>query len=132
MSRERRSISERKIRRIREPEDRPTTPRDVIKGTRKPRGLKPAAKNYYSKVAFGIGNGAVAGVAFLYFGVSPELWLILLLVGLVICVIFIRYVLKVSREEVDNKRLWFSGAFTFTLLFIVVSSLLWMTSLPVG
>ena len=132
MSRERRSISERKIRRIREPEDRQSTPRDVIKGTKKPRGLKPASKNYYSKVAFGIGNGAAAGIAFLFFDISPDLWFILLLVGLIVCAAFIRYVLRVSSEEVDNKRLWLSGTFTFTLLFIVVSSLFWMLPGPAG
>ncbi|MFW9855436.1 MAG: hypothetical protein ACFFFG_10255 [Candidatus Thorarchaeota archaeon] len=130
MSRERRSISERKIRRIREPEDGTTTPRDVKKGTRRPSGLKPSAKNYYSKVAFGIGNGTIAGIAFLFFNLSPDLWLVLLIAGLVLCALFIRYVLKVPREEVDNKRLWLSGTFTFILLFVVVSSLFWMVPGP--
>jgi hypothetical protein len=95
------------------------------------RGLKPGAKNYYSKVAFGIGNGTIAGIGFVFFELSPELWLVLLVAGLVLCAVFIRYILKVSRDDVDNKRLWLSGTFTFTLLFIVVSSLFWMFPGPI-
>lgn len=134
MSRERRSISQRKIRRIQRATDESTLQPEAETTITKPTELAPNTKMYYTKVCFGIGTGLLAGLIYMLPGVSASerillllpIWFIILILGLVICVIFVRFVLHISEDQIDQKRLWLSGTFTFTVLFIVVSSLVWM------
>lgn len=129
MSRERRDISQRKIRRIqRSTED--STFQLEPKSESFFRGLKPNAKMYYTKVGFGLGSGIITGMSLLFLNISPDLWLVMLIIAFIICIFFIRYVLKISSEEIDMKRLWLSGTVTFLLMFIVMASLIWMIPGP--
>ncbi|MFX0209121.1 MAG: hypothetical protein ACFFDT_24265, partial [Candidatus Hodarchaeota archaeon] len=92
----------------------------------KPQGRAPNTKMYYTKICFGVGSGTATGFLFLLLNVSPELWILILIGSLIICVTFVRYVLKIPYDQIDQKRLWLSGTFTFVILFIVFTSLVWM------
>jgi len=131
MSRERRNISQRKIRKIsRTPEvesEKPETRRSPYKFNE----LSPNTRMYYTKVIFGAISGIITGTTFVLFpAISPIIWFLFLIVGLGACIAVIRLILKITPEEVDQKRLIFSGTFTFTLLFIVLTSLIWMLPGP--
>ena len=129
MSRERRNISQRKIRRIQRSSDDSTFKMET-ESESKIKGMKPNTLMYYTKVGFGAGTGILSGVSFNWLDISPDLWFVILLGGLIVCIAFIRYGLKISAEDVDLKRLLFSGTFTFILLFIVITSLIWMIPGP--
>ncbi|MFX0015572.1 MAG: hypothetical protein ACFFB2_11690 [Promethearchaeota archaeon] len=122
MSKERRHISQRKIRRIK----RVTKPEEVESRSETTTGLAPNTKMYYTKVSFGVCTGLVTGFLFVVSEVFLNWWLLILVLALVTCVLFVRYVLKISSEDIDQKRLWLSGTFTFLVLFIVMTSLVWM------
>jgi hypothetical protein len=127
MSRERRNISQRKIRKI----SRKTEDLVIEKETNASKlnisGFSPNTKLYYSKVIFGASTGIITGVLYVFFpSVSTDFWFIFLIFGLSLCVVYVRRVLGILPEEIDAKRLWFSGTFTFVLLFIVLTSLIWM------
>ena len=98
----------------------------------KKKGLTPNNKMYYTKVLFGLFSGFLTGAVFVFFkdAVSTEWWFVIMLFGLFICVGFIRLGLGLSADEVDSKRLWLSGTFTFIVLFIVSSALGWMFLFP--
>lgn len=132
MSKERRDISRRKIRRIKRVSEDSTFQLEPKIKEIKTTGLKPNTKLYYSKVSFGVTSGFITGFTFLLLDVSPpiNIWFLLLIAGLVTCVLFVRYVLKISPDELDQKRVWLSGTFTFVLLFIVVTALIWMIPGP--
>ncbi len=131
LSKERRYISQRKIRRIKRSTDDSSFQLESEPSETKPQGLAPNTKLYYSKVCFGVGTGAIAGLLFLSLVVSPQerqfYWILILIGGLITCVIFVRYFLKIPYEQLDQKRLWLSGTFTFVVLFIVFSGLVWMS-----
>lgn len=129
LSKERRYISQRKIRRIKRSTDDSSFQLESEPSETKPQGLAPNTKLYYSKVCFGIGTGAVAGILFLSSVVSPSYWILILIGGLITSIIFVRYVLKIPYEKLDQKRLWLSGTFTFVILFIVFTSLVWMSQI---
>ncbi len=134
MSRERRHISQRKIRRIKRVTDDSALQLETESTATKPTGLSPNTKMYYTKVCFGIGTGLIAGLIYMFPGVSASerillllpIWFIILILGLLICVFFVRFILHITEDQIDQKRLWLSGTFTLTVLFIVVSSLMWM------
>ena len=131
MSRERRNIRQRKIRRI----SRKTEDLDLEQTERSSRlnytGLSPNTKLYYSKVVFGAATGTVTGSLFVFFpDISTDFWFIFLLMGLVLCVTYVRKVLQILPEDIDRRRVWLSGTFTFVLLFIVITSLIWMLPGP--
>ncbi|MHA1977928.1 MAG: hypothetical protein ACW98I_13560 [Candidatus Hodarchaeales archaeon] len=131
MSRERRNVSQRKIRKIsRKPEDDlPIT--ETRRSTYKFNELSPNTRMYYTKVISGAISGLITGTIFLVFSsISPGTWFFFWVTGLSICIAFIRLGLKITPDEVDQKRLIFSGTFTYTLLFIVISSLIWMLQGP--
>ncbi|MFX0152355.1 MAG: hypothetical protein ACFFAJ_16325 [Candidatus Hodarchaeota archaeon] len=132
LSKERRDISQRKIRRIKRKSDDTTFQLDTRPKEVKTKGLKPNTKLYYTKVSFGVGSGLISGFAFLLFDFSPpiDIWLLVLIASLLSCLFFVRYILRISPDELDQKRLWLSGTFTFVLLFIVVTSLIWMLPGP--
>ncbi len=129
LSKERRYISQRKIRRIKRPTDDSSFELESEPSVIKPQGLAPNTKMYYTKICFGVGGGIATGLIFLLSNVSPELWIIILIGSLIICVTFVRYGLKIPYDQVDQKRLWLSGTFTFVILFIVFTSLVWMIQL---
>lgn len=129
LSKERRYISQRKIRRIKRSTDDSTFQLESEPSETKPQGLAPNTKLYYSKVCFGVSTGVIAGVLFLSSVVSPSYWILILIGGLITSVIFVRYVLKIPYEKLDQKRLWLSGTFTFVILFIVFTSLVWMSQI---
>jgi hypothetical protein len=126
LSKERRDISQRKIRKIKQASDEQTFKLDSDLKEKTFEGLKPNTKLFYTKISFGVSLGTLAGLFFVFFDISPELWFIVVILGLVVCVGFARYVLHISTEDVDQKRIWLSGTFTYVLLFIVVTSLVWM------
>ena len=131
MSRERRHISQRKIRKISRKTDDLEIEKDTDTSKLSIGGLSPNTKLYYSKVIFGAVSGTMTGALYLFFpSVSTDLWIIFLIIGLSLCVTYVRRVLRILPEEIDGKRLWFSGTFTFILLFIVLTSLIWMLPGP--
>ena len=131
MSRERRNISQRKIRRISQKPDEIDLEKDESKYNLKFDKLSPNTKLYYSKVIFGASSGAFTGTFFLLFpSISTDVWFVFLITGLSLCVAFVRQILKILPDQIDSKRIWLSGTFTFVLLFIVVSSLIWMLPGP--
>ena len=131
MSRERRDLSKRKIRRISRKEEESKDQVNLGKSTLKLNDLSPNTKLYYTKVITGAFSGLVTGIIFLVIpDISPDIWILFLVMGLAIAIAIFRLYLKVTPEEIDMKRLLFSGTFTFTLLFIVLSSLLWMLPGP--
>ncbi|MHA2389206.1 MAG: hypothetical protein ACXACW_10850, partial [Candidatus Hodarchaeales archaeon] len=84
-----------------------------------------------TKVVSGAISGLVTGSIFVLFpAISPNIWFLFLIAGLGISIAIIRLILKITPDEVDQKRLIFSGTFTFTLLFIVITSLIWMLPGP--
>ncbi len=131
MSRERRNISQRKIRRIsQKPEDEVSSP-EVKKSNFRFNELSPNTRMYYTKVVFGAVSGLFTGSMFVIFPeISTGSWFLFWLSSLSICIMFIRLGLRITPIEVDQKRLIFSGTFTFTLLFIVITSLIWMLPGP--
>lgn len=134
MSRERRYISQRKIRRIKRVTDDSALQLDTESTATKPAGLSPNTKMYYTKVCFGIGTGVISGLIHMFLGVAASerilllfpIWFTILILGLLTCLFFVRFILHIPDDQVDQKRLWLSGTFTFTVLFIVVSALTWM------
>ena len=132
MSKERRVISQRKIRRIKRASEESTFQLDTEISGKKPQGMTPNTILYYSKVGFSIGCGTIGGFLYLMLDeniltdIQDYFWILILLIGLVICVFFVRYGLKIPEDEVDQKRLWLSGTFTYVVLFIVFTSLIWM------
>lgn len=126
LSKERRYISQRKIRRIKRTTDDSSFELESEPSLSKPQGLTPNTKMYYTKVCFGVGSGTATGLLFLLLNISPEFWILILIGSLIICVTFVRYVLKIPYDQIDQKRLWLSGTFTFVILFIVFTSLVWM------
>ncbi|MHA1443454.1 MAG: hypothetical protein ACTSR4_01710 [Candidatus Hodarchaeales archaeon] len=131
MSRERSNISKRKIRKISRKIDESDDQIDMDKNAQKGNGLSPNTKLYYTKVITGTLTGLFSGIIFVLFdGASTDMWFLFLIIGLTISGAVFRLYLKVTPEELDFKRLLFSGTFTFTLLFIVLSSLIWMLQGP--
>jgi hypothetical protein len=131
MSRERRNLSQRKIRRISQKPEDEITSSAVTKSSFKFNEFSPNTRMYYTKVIFGGLTGLITGSIFVIFpAISPGTWFLFWISGLGICIIFIRLGLGITSLEVDQKRLIFSGTFTFTLLFIVITSLIWMLPGP--
>ena len=131
MSRERRDLSKRKIRKISRKPDESSDKIEISKNALKLQELSPNTKLYYTKVICGALSGIITGLIFtLLPDVSPSIWILFLIMGLAIAVAIFRLYLKVTPEELDLKRLIFSGTFTFTLLFVVLSSLIWMIPGP--
>jgi len=126
LSRERRHISQRKIRRIKRTTDDSSFQLESEPSEVKIKGLAPNTKMYYTKIAFGVSSGTLTGFLFVLSEVFLNWWLLVLIVALIVCVIFVRYVLNITPNEIDQKRLWLSGTFTFLVLFIVMTSLVWM------
>ncbi len=126
LSRERRYISQRKIRRVKRSTDDSSFELESEQSVTKPQGLAPKTKMYYTKVCFGIITGIFSGTLFLLSRDTVDFWLFILIGGLVSSVFFVRYGLKITDDQVDQKRLWLSGTFTFVILFIVFTSLVWM------
>ncbi len=132
MSRERRNISQRKIRRISQKPEDEIISAPVKRSNFNFKGLSPNTQMYYTKVIFGAISGIITGSTFVLFpAISPGSWFLFWLSGLGICITFVRLGLRITPEEVDQKRLIFSGTFTFTLLFIVITSLIWMLPGPI-
>jgi F0F1-type ATP synthase assembly protein I len=131
LSRERRDLSKRKIRKISRKPDEPSEKIEINKNALKLQELSPNTKLYYTKVICGALSGVITGIIFIVLpGISPDMWILFLIMGLTIAIAIFRLYLKVTPEELDLKRLLFSGTFTFTLLFIVISSLIWMIPGP--
>ncbi len=131
MSRERRDLSKRKIRKISRKPEESNDQIQISKNTLKFQELSPNTKLYYTKVVTGALSGVITGIIFtLLPDISPDMWILFLIMGLAISLAVFRLYLKVTPEELDLKRLLFSGTFTFTLLFIVLSSLIWMLPGP--
>lgn len=133
ISRERRNISQRKIRRIKKKTDESTFELEAQPKKEIKKGLTPNNKMYYTKVTFGILSGFLTGIAFVFFNdvISSEWWFVMMLFSLFVCTGFVRLGLGISANEVDSKRLWLSGTFTFVVLFIVSTALGWMFTYPV-
>jgi hypothetical protein len=130
LSRERRNVSQRKIRRIsKKPEDTVTKPEPEKSGFMG-KSLSPNTRMYYTKVIFGATSGLFTGILFIIIPDTIDMWFLFALAALMICIAFVRGVLKITAEEIDQRRLFLSGTFTFVLLFIVLSSLVWMILWP--
>ncbi|MFW9904248.1 MAG: hypothetical protein ACFFFH_07960 [Candidatus Thorarchaeota archaeon] len=126
MSRERRKIGQRKIRRIKRTTDESSFQLDLEPSDVRTTGLAPNTKMYYTKIAFGVSTGTLTGFLLVFSDIFLDWWILILIIALVVCVIFVRYVLKITEDQVDLKRLWLSGTFTFLVLFIVMTALVWM------
>lgn len=126
LSRERRHISQRKIRRIKRTIDDSSFQLESEPSEAKTKGLAPNTKMYYTKIAFGVSTGTLTGFLFVLSDVFLNWWVLILIIALIVCVICVRYVLNITADEIDLKRLWLSGTFTFLVLFIVMTSLVWM------
>jgi heme/copper-type cytochrome/quinol oxidase subunit 4 len=133
LSRERRRSSQRKIRRIKRKTEDSTFKLESEPSETKPQGLAPNTKMYYTKVTFGVSMGGITGLLLVLSDIFFNWWLLILIIAFVLCVVFVRFVLKISDDQIDQKRLWLSGTFTFLVLFIAVTSLVWMifTSLTI-
>ncbi|MFX0212127.1 MAG: hypothetical protein ACFFDT_39505 [Candidatus Hodarchaeota archaeon] len=132
MSRERRKIGQRKIRRIKRATDESSFQLDAEPSEVRTTGLAPNTKMYYTKVAFGVSTGTLTGILLVISEFFLNWWILFLIIAFVVCVIFVRFILKITEEEIDQKRLWLSGTFTFLVLFIVMTSLVWMFSIYFG
>ena len=131
MSRERRDLRKRKIRKISRKPDESSDQIEINKNALKLKELSPKTKLYYTKVVSGSLSGIITGIIFILLpDISPDMWILFLIMGLAISLAVVRLYLKVTPEELDLKRLLFSGTFTFTLLFIVLSSIIWMIPGP--
>ncbi|MHA1542615.1 MAG: hypothetical protein ACTSQH_06540 [Candidatus Hodarchaeales archaeon] len=131
MSRERRDLRKRKIRKISRKPDESSDQIEINKNALKLKELSPKTKLYYTKVVSGALSGIITGIIFILLpDISPDMWILFLIMGLAFSVAVVRLYLKITPEEVDLKRLIFSGTFTFTLLFVVLSSLIWMIPGP--
>ena len=131
MSRERRDLSRRKIRKISRKPDESSDQIEINKNAQKLKELSPKTKMYYTKVVSGTLSGIITGIIFILLpDISTDMWILFLIMGLAISIAVVRLYLKITPEEVDLKRLLFSGTFTFTLLFVVLSSLIWMIPGP--
>ncbi|MHA2224254.1 MAG: hypothetical protein ACXAC8_03560 [Candidatus Hodarchaeales archaeon] len=139
MSKERRNISQRKIRRIKRSTTESSFQLESETARTKPKGLAPNTLLYYNKIVFGAGSGTITGLLLLLpeigidLGITitdPLVVLMILISSLVLCVTFFRYFLKISTDVLDQKRVWLSGTFTFVVLFIVFASLIWMLPGP--
>ena len=131
MSRERRDLRKRKIRKISRKPDESSDQIEINKNALKLKELSPKTKLYYTKVVSGALSGIITGIIFILLpDISPDMWILFLIMGLAISIAVVRLYLKITPEEVDLKRLLFSGTFTFTLLFVVLSSLIWMIPGP--
>jgi F0F1-type ATP synthase assembly protein I len=131
LSKERRDLRKRKIRKISRKPDEPKEQIEIRKNALNFKELSPNTKLYYTKVVSGALSGVITGLIFTVLpDISPDMWILFLIMGLTISVAIFRLYLKVTPEELDMKRLLFSGTFTFTLLFIVLSSLIWMIPGP--
>lgn len=86
---------------------------------------------YYTKVVFGVLSGSLTVLFCLVLNISLSYWLITLISSLLICVTFIRIGLNIPVTEVDQKRLFLSGTFTFVILYIVSIALGWMFLYPI-
>ena len=126
LSRERRKIGERKIRRIKHTTDESSFQLDAEPSEVRTTGLAPNTKMYYTKVAFGVSTGTLTGFLLVLSNFFFNWWILILVIAFVVCVIFVRFILKITEDQVDQKRLWLSGTFTFLVLFIVMTSLVWM------
>lgn len=126
LSRERRHSSQRKIRRIKRTTDDSSFKLESEPIEAKTTGLAPNTKLYYSKVAFGASTGGITGFLLVLSDIFLDWWLLILVLALICCAVFVRYILKISDDQLDQKRLWLSGTFTFLVLFIVMTSLVWM------
>ena len=126
LSRERRHISQRKIRRIKRTTDDSSFQLEPEPIEAKTKGLAPNTRMYYTKVAFGVSTGTLTGFLLVLSDVFLNWWLFILIIALIVCVIFVRYVLNITPDDIDQKRVWLSGTFTFLVLFIVMTSLVWM------
>ena len=126
LSRERRHISQRKIRRIKRTTDDSSFQLEPEPIEAKTKGLAPNTRMYYTKVAFGVSTGTLTGFLLILSDVFLNWWLFILIIALIVCVIFVRYVLNITPDDIDQKRVWLSGTFTFLVLFIVMTSLVWM------
>lgn len=126
LSRERRKIGQRKIRRIKRTTDESSFQLDAEPNELRTTGLAPNTKMYYTKIAFGVSTGTLTGFLLVLSELFFNWWILILIIALVVCVFFVRFVLKITEDEVDQKRLWLSGTFTFLVLFIVMTSLVWM------
>ena len=131
MSRERRDLSKRKIRKISRKIDESNDQTDFDRNAKNRKELSPNTKLYYTKVVAGASTGLFTGLFFIFLpSISTDIWFAFLITGLGISIAVFRLYLKVTPDELDLKRLIFSGTFTFTLLFIVLSSLIWMLPGP--
>ncbi len=131
MSRERRDLRKRKIRKISRKPDESSDQIEINKNALKLKELSPKTKMYYTKVVSGTLSGIITGIIFILLpDISTDMWILFLIMGLAISIAVVRLYLKITPEEVDLKRLLFSGTFTFTLLFVVLSSLIWMIPGP--
>jgi heme/copper-type cytochrome/quinol oxidase subunit 4 len=131
LSRERRDLRKRKIRKISRKPDESSDQIEINKNALKLKELSPKTKLYYTKVVSGALSGIITGIIFILLpDISPDMWILFLIMGLAFSVAVVRLYLKITPEEVDLKRLIFSGTFTFTLLFVVLSSLIWMIPGP--
>ena len=131
MSRERRDLRKRKIRKISRKPDESSDQIEINKNALKLKELSPKTKLYYTKVICGSLSGIITGMIFILLpDISPDMWILFLIMGLAISIAVVRLYLKITPEEVDLKRLLFSGTFTFTLLFVVLSSIIWMIPGP--
>ena len=126
MSKERRDISQRKIRRIKRDQDDSITEESSQISSRIEKILTPNTKLYYSKVVFGIASGSLTGIGFIVLSIPADLWILFLILGLAACIGFVKFFLKISEEDIALKKLLYSGTFTYVILFIVLSSLIWM------
>lgn len=86
---------------------------------------------FYTKVVFGILSGSLTVLFCVVLNISLEYWIITLISSLLICVTFIRIGLNIPISEVDQKRLFLSGTFTFVILYIVSVALGWMLLYPI-
>jgi hypothetical protein len=89
------------------------------------RNLSANSKVYYLKVATAVIIGLPAGL-FFDNDLIVKNWFLIPLFVLLIDILAVRYIFKISEDDISWLRLSFSGTISLFISFIVVSSLVWM------
>lgn len=82
---------------------------------------------FYTKLVSGLLVGIALGL-FIYITDERSLYVFLVfsMIALLGIVIYIRYIRKISEEKLSWAKLYLSGTFTYLIVIVVISSLVWM------
>ncbi len=82
---------------------------------------------FYTKLVSGLIVGILLGL-FIFITDNRDVYVFVIfsMIALLLIVIYIRYVRKIPEEKLSWIKLYLSGTFTYLIVIVVVSSLVWM------